>query len=140
MPARPCKAYPPPWPVTPGLCGSIAPINDLYPPSAFNGPSSNPSLADRLLIYNGTGYDIYWLYLNGGNPHWTLSSTSALADNGSAILDPCGGWFVHPKAAPATLIQLGGVRAHDMVLPHPRRLHHARRRVGPWIKAPLIVA
>ncbi|MCB1224442.1 MAG: DUF11 domain-containing protein, partial [Verrucomicrobiales bacterium] len=90
--------------------------NDAFPPARFSGTNAS-STSDRLLIYNGSGYDQFWLYPNRGNHRWVSSADATLNDVGVTLLPPCHGLFVHPRVTSVDLILFGGVRANKAACP-----------------------
>lgn len=93
-------------------------LNGLFSPAQF-GSTNNASTADRLLFYNRntTTYDIYWLFANAGSPKWVLLGDATLADQGGHIMEPCEGWFTHPKGSPQEVVWHGMVRANPFACP-----------------------
>jgi hypothetical protein len=94
-------------------------IATLFPVSAFTGATGNPSTADRILLHQSGAFRTYWLYSNGGSPHWVDLSDAGLADAGGTVLAPSAGAFVHPKNSPVAMIFTGTVRANDLISPLP---------------------
>ena len=94
-------------------------IGSLLPASSFPGHDNNPALADRILMHNGTIFQVYWLYRNGGSPKWVLTSDIDLNDAAGTIIPPGVGLFVHPKKAAVPSVFLGKVRTNDYVQPLP---------------------
>lgn len=93
-------------------------LNDLFPVTQFFS-TGNPATADRLLFYDrvaGT-FKTYWLYNNGGSPKWVLNGNATLDDEGARIVEPCEGWFTHPKGVPQEIVWHGMVRANPFACP-----------------------
>lgn len=93
-------------------------LDGLFNPAQF-GSTNNASTGDRLLFYNrNTGaFDIYWLFNNGGSPRWVLLGDATLADQGGRIMEPCEGWFTHPKNGPREVVWHGMIRANPFACP-----------------------
>ncbi|MBL9113959.1 MAG: DNRLRE domain-containing protein [Verrucomicrobiaceae bacterium] len=111
--------------VQPGLSGSHFllcrhhTIGSLLPAASFPGHDNNPALADRILMHNGTIFQVYWLYRNGGSPKWVLSSDINLNDAAGTIIPSGAGLFVHPKKSAVSSVFVGKVRTNDYVQPLP---------------------
>ncbi len=85
----------------------------LFPAAALT-PEADPSLADRLLIYEGG--NIPWKVLYVDDPvEWKNEGTGAAA--GNDVLAPHQGYFVHPKLGALTVLGMGVVRANTFRCP-----------------------
>ncbi len=88
-------------------------VEGLFPAAALT-PEADPSLADRLLIYEGGA--IPWKVLYVDDPaEWKNEGSGANA--GDDVLPPCQGYFVHPKLGTLTVLGMGVVRANDFHCP-----------------------
>jgi uncharacterized repeat protein (TIGR01451 family) len=93
-------------------------LNDLFPSTQFVATGS-ATTADRIMFYDrGTsGFQIYWLYTSGGPSKWVVSGNATLDDMGGRVVDPCEGWFTHPKGLSQELVWHGMVRANPFACP-----------------------
>jgi protocatechuate 3,4-dioxygenase beta subunit len=70
-------------------------INELFPVQQYQSGNS-VSTSDRILIKRGGAWDIYWLYTNGAGPaYWDLDGDGMFSDEGSDVVPPSQGFFVH---------------------------------------------
>ena len=53
-------------------------------PKADQTSGSGASNSTSLLVYNGLGYDTYWLWYNSGNPIWRTNASTA--DAGATVI------------------------------------------------------
>jgi hypothetical protein len=84
-----------PWPLDGSPNGWL-----LTPANGFSATSS-PATSDQLQLWNGTGYDSYWLLRLGMNARWTPQASSSLEDVGSTLPLPANSAFFF-KAQPGT--------------------------------------
>ena len=86
-------------------------------PAALFNATNNPNTADRIMCFNGVGYDTYWLFLNGGNRKWVKIGDSTLASANSRVVGANEGLFLNPKTALVTVPLLGEVREIPFACP-----------------------
>jgi hypothetical protein len=91
-------------------------LNEVFDKNLFHATNNNTT-SDRVQTYiaGTSSYSIYWLFLNGGDPKWVLTSDAFLNDQGSRVVPPGEGWFVAPKsvAMNGPLTAYGLVRDHS---------------------------
>ena len=87
-----------PWPLNGTPNGWL-----LTPENGFTAATS-PALADQIQLWNGTGYDGYWLMRDGTRHRWTRQGSAALLDEGASLPLPATGAFFL-KARPETATQ-----------------------------------
>ena len=92
--------------------------NELLPASKFRGTTSSTT-GDRLMFYNGSGYEILWNVQTGNIDRWTSVADASLADLGTRIIAPCEGLFVHPRNGSVPLAFYGSVRTNKVYCPLP---------------------
>jgi uncharacterized repeat protein (TIGR01451 family) len=93
-------------------------VNDLLPASSFRGTSSSTT-ADRLMFWNGAGYDILWNAESPTRDRWVTSADATLADLGGRVIAPCEGLFVHPRGGNVDAVIYGSVRTNKLACPLP---------------------
>lgn len=96
-------------------------LGEIYPASQFHG-STDPSMADQLQFFNGSGYDGFFLLHGGGRHHWVAFGDSGLTDKSAVIIPPGVGNFVKRSADldDIRVLLMGLLREHDFVQPlHP---------------------
>jgi hypothetical protein len=91
-------------------------ISDVLPARIFLG-TGNPSTADRLMFWNGSGYDTLWNVQTATLDRWVTSSDATLADLGQRVLAPCEGLFVHPRNGNVSAVITGIVRTNKLCCP-----------------------
>lgn len=84
-----------PWPLNGTPNGWL-----LTPANGFTAATA-PALSDQIQLWNGTGYDGYWLLRDGTSHRWTSQASASLQDVGSSLPLPAGSAFFL-KARPET--------------------------------------
>ena len=94
-----------------------ATVSSLFPESLFTA-SSSPTTSDRVLFFNGTGYDTLWLLRKpDGAKQWLRAGDATASNVGTRIVDVAEGAMVQVRGATVTLTTSGFVRAHRVALP-----------------------
>ena len=94
-----------------------ATVGSLFPESLFTA-SNNPTTADRVLFFNGTGYDTLWLLRKpDGTKLWLRAGDGTASNAGTRIVNVGEGAMVQVRGAAVTLSTSGFVRAHRVALP-----------------------
>ncbi len=93
-------------------------LDEVYQKSLFQG-DTDPSRADQVQFYNGSGYEGYFLLDAPGWHQWTRAGDIALADQGETIVPPGVGCFVRRPdgSAPADVLVIGHARISAFVQP-----------------------
>ena len=89
---------------------------DLFPTSLFHGGLAS-STTDRIMFFNGTGYDVYWLMTRAGSSHWVRSGDATLADAGGRIVGPMDGVMINVRTTAISARFVGAVRSWKSGLP-----------------------
>ena len=100
-------------------------LGELFPVASFHAGTS-PSNADRVMLFDGTGYRVIWLLATKSGARWVAEGDVALKDVGGTVIGPADGVMVHPRAAPVTRALLGQVRSWKFAVP----LHAGAQLVG----------
>jgi hypothetical protein len=89
-------------------------FGEVFPKAVFHG-TNNPSTSDRILIWSGTSYSIYWNNVNATNDRWLSANNANSTDVSDTLVVPPGvGYFVNPRnAMPGPLYSYGLARDHD---------------------------
>ena len=100
-------------------------VRDLFPETLFQaGPAS--SSADRVMFFNGTGYNVLWLMARPGGNRWVRDGDATLADAGATIVGPLEGLMVNRRGAAVNVTYTGSVRSWKVSQP----LHSGAQLMG----------
>ena len=91
-------------------------VDDLFAKVHFAG-TRDPLTADRLLFFAGDGFESVFLLDGLGFFQWTDESDLGLQDQGSRVVGPCEGLFVHPRNGEVTVRSYGMVRSNKLRCP-----------------------
>ncbi|MCC5848416.1 MAG: DUF11 domain-containing protein [Verrucomicrobia bacterium] len=83
-------------------------LDSLFPVDVMQEGVS-PSDADQITVWNGTTFECYFLYEDGANTRWALTSDPNLVDQGGRVIPPGHAVFVNSKSQ-KVLISYGQVR------------------------------
>jgi hypothetical protein len=92
-------------------------LGQIFPPASFVG-SNKVAQADQLLIFNGSSYDVYYMFVAGSFKYWT-KILGGLASEDDKPLYPSQGLLFNKLAGTAqvNLIVKGKVRANPFFQP-----------------------
>ena len=92
-------------------------VSEVFGEQNFVG-SRNAKTADRLLFYNGTSFEILWLWMrDNGYQQWVREGDATLSDAGSRVIGVGEGLLVDIRNSPATVMFQGIVRQNPVALP-----------------------
>jgi hypothetical protein len=91
-------------------------LDQLFPPSGF-GSAATYAGADRVQVYAGGAWTIYWLYNDGGTPRWVDANDGGLANKGGTIIPPGQGLFFDNVTGATSLLAYGEVRENNFRRP-----------------------
>ncbi|MDB6118122.1 MAG: conserved repeat domain protein, partial [Verrucomicrobiaceae bacterium] len=100
-------------------------LRDVFPVTLFHAGTSS-SNADRVMFFNGTGYNVYWLLARPAGSRWVRDGDASLADAGATVVGPLDGLMVNPRAASVAVTYAGAVRSWKAAL----SLHAGAQLVG----------
>ena len=110
-------------------------LGELFPVALFHAGTS-ASNADRVMFFDGSGYEVVWLQSRTGGAQWVRDGDATLADAGVTVIGPAEGVMVNPREAPVTLTVVGEVRSWKFAAP----LHSGAQLVGSGYPMALTVA
>jgi len=85
-------------------------VKELFPVALFHAGTSSAN-ADRVMFFNGTGYNVYWLLARPTGSRWVRDGDASLADTGATNVGPLEGLMVNPRAAAVAVTYTGAVRS-----------------------------
>ena len=91
-------------------------LAELFPPTGFHATDSHES-ADKVQVFSGGSWTIYWLYDDNGTPLWVDAAIAGPIDQGSTIIPPGQGLFFNNLGAATTLLAYGEVRENNFRRP-----------------------
>jgi uncharacterized repeat protein (TIGR01451 family) len=91
-------------------------LAELFPPTGFHATDSHET-ADKVQVFSGGSWTIYWLYDDNGTPLWVDAAIAGPIDQGSTIIPPGQGLFFNNLGAATTLLAYGEVRENDFRRP-----------------------
>ena len=93
-------------------------LAEKAPKDAFDDAGTQAA-ADAVLIPDAVTnmWAEYWLFTNGGSPHWTIKGDATMSSKDSTVIPPCQGIFMHPKNSAVTLESYGMVRENSFACP-----------------------
>ena len=100
-------------------------VRDLFPETLFQAGSAS-SGADRVMFFNGTGYNVLWLMARPGGNRWVRDGDATLADAGTTVVGPLEGLMVNRRGLAVNVTYTGSVRAWKVG--HP--LHSGAQLMG----------
>jgi 5-hydroxyisourate hydrolase-like protein (transthyretin family) len=93
-----------------------------FPPELYRA-GSTPNNSDKILVYNPSlpaKWETYFLAdltAGGMGIHWINQNDGTAASQDGKSLDASAGIFIHRRAAPVAMVQLGQVRQNPLVAP-----------------------
>ena len=107
-------------------------LAELFPVASFHGGTAAAN-ADRVLVFNGSGYTVYWLVSRSSGNRWVRDGDATLGDAGGIVAGPLDGFLVNARSGTVNVAYSGAVRSWKASVP----LHAGAQLVGSAYPIPL---